>query len=249
MIDMHNHSRFSPDSGEEIENIIKAAQSKGITSLGISDHLDFDFYKEGEFDYESYTEEIDVLKEKYAGEIRIFKGIEYGIVSDLERIEKYMKSREFEYKIASAHSTSGKDLYYCLGGSDDFDIFVDYTKTLYNFTSNFNDYDIIGHIDFPRRYSRLLKEMKPQEFIGLYEPTLKNLVKYGKYIEINTSGSHSYSDLDYPIDEILKLYKDVGGKYVALGSDSHRKENVGEGIQEAYKRAKKIGLDIIPRFK
>lgn len=249
MIDMHNHSKYSPDSREEIENIIKAALSKGITSLGISDHLDFDFYREGEFDYESYSEEISTYKVKYSGKINIFKGIEYGIASDLDRIEKYLNNRNFEYKIASAHSTSGKDLYYCLGGRDDYEILVDYTKTLYDFTSNFNDYDIIGHIDFPRRYSRLLKEMNSSEFIGLYEPILRNLVKYGKYIEINTSGSHSYHDLDYPIDEILKLYRDVGGKYLALGSDSHRKENVGVGILEAYKRAKKIGLDIIPRFR
>ena len=58
------------------------------------------------------------------------------------------------------------------------------------------------------------------------------VIAEGKGIEINTS-SHRYGLQDtMPSTDILKLYRDLGGKILTIGSDSHRPEQLGAYIKE-----------------
>ena len=64
-----------------------------------------------------------------------------------------------------------------------------------------------------------------------------------KVLEINTS-SHRYGLKDStPSRDILKLYKELGGKIITIGSDSHKSEHLGAYIDEAKELLKEIGFD------
>ena len=62
---------------------------------------------------------------------------------------------------------------------------------------------------------------------------LKIVIADGKGIEINTS-SHRYGLKDFtPSRDILRLYQELGGRIVTIGSDSHKPEHLGAFIDEA----------------
>ena len=69
-----------------------------------------------------------------------------------------------------------------------------------------------------------------------------------KCIEINTS-SHRYGLQDLtPSRDILRLYRDLGGRILTIGSDSHRKEHLGAYILDTMEEAKKLGFEEIYTF-
>ena len=77
---------------------------------------------------------------------------------------------------------------------------------------------------------------------------LKTVISDGKGIEINTS-SHRYGLRDLtPSVAILRLYRELGGRILTIGSDSHRKEHLGAFIKDTMEEAKKLGFENICTF-
>ena len=71
---------------------------------------------------------------------------------------------------------------------------------------------------------------------------LKTVIVDGKGIEVNTS-SHRYGLADLtPSREILKLYRELGGRILTIGSDSHKPEHLGAFIDETKQELKTLGF-------
>ena len=91
---------------------------------------------------------------------------------------------------------------------------------------NYKDYSVLGHLDLISRYDENgpypFEKIKP-----MIQEILEIVIQDGKGIEINTS-SHRYGLKDsQPSRDILKLYKELGGKIITIGSDSHKPEHLG----------------------
>ncbi|NSB25846.1 hippurate hydrolase [Clostridium saccharoperbutylacetonicum] len=72
---------------------------------------------------------------------------------------------------------------------------------------------------------------------------LKIVISDGKGIEINTS-SHRYDLNDLtPSKDILRLYKNLGGKILTIGSDTHKKEHLGAYIEATKNELKQLGFN------
>ncbi len=109
------------DGKNSAEEMILAAIDKGLDTVGISGHsftwfdTSYCMSKEGT---ESYLQELDDLKEKYAGRIRVLKGIELDYYADTTRDIDITK---FDYIIGSSHyifASRGKnDFPQCSSGS------------------------------------------------------------------------------------------------------------------------------------
>ena len=86
-----------------------------------------------------------------------------------------------------------------------------------------------------------------QEFILLKDKDivskiLKQVIRDGKGIEVNTS-SHRYGLDDLmPSRDILKHYYQLGGTIITIGSDSHQPDHLGAYIKETRKELKEIGF-------
>jgi histidinol-phosphatase (PHP family) len=81
------------------------------------------------------------------------------------------------------------------------------------------------------------------------------LIAKGKGIEVNTSGLFAPVKKTQPDEGVLRLYKGLGGKIVTIGSDSHQKENIGRGIEQAQELLRRVGFEYVtvyedrtPRF-
>lgn len=78
LCDYHIHTRYSSDSSEEPENIIRHAINEGLAEICFTDHMDLDYPETTEyenpafiFDTAAYYRELSALRTKYAGDIKI----------------------------------------------------------------------------------------------------------------------------------------------------------------------------------
>ena len=94
---LHTHTCYS-DGKKSVEQNIEAAIKLGFVSLGISDHShcshDPATMKAGK--EKEYADHVDVLREKYRGEIDVFTGLELDSMSVCER-------ELYSYIIGSVH--------------------------------------------------------------------------------------------------------------------------------------------------
>lgn len=106
---------------------------------------------------------------------------------------------------------------------------------------NYKNYSVLGHIDFITRYddngTYPFEKVKP-----ILEEVLKTVIADGKGIEVNTSCyRYGLNDLT-PAREILRLYRELGGRIITIGSDSHKKEDLCNYIMETKKELKNLGF-------
>jgi histidinol phosphatase-like PHP family hydrolase len=103
--DFQMHSTWS-DGGETIETMADACRRLGHTCLGITDHSYGLPIARGVTmaDIARQHQEIDALNAKYAGEFRVFKGIEANILGDGALDLQPDERTVFEFVVASPHS-------------------------------------------------------------------------------------------------------------------------------------------------
>ena len=103
---------------------------------------------------------------------------------------------------------------------------------------NIRQYDFIdslGHIDYISRYANYDdNEIHYHEFNEYINEVLKTIIQNEKVMEINTRRLGSKKAYDN-LTEIYKAYSQMGGKYVTIGSDAHRAEDIAKNYMEAIK--------------
>jgi histidinol-phosphatase (PHP family) len=68
-------------------------------------------------------------------------------------------------------------------------------------------------------------------------------------LEINTRGTYDWQNRVGPEDWVLERYRELGGKYVTIGSDAHVTKYVGAGFTEAAAALKRTGFDSYTIYK
>ena len=105
----------------------------------------------------------------------------------------------------------------------------------------YKNYSVLGHMDLIKRYD----EAGIYPF-GEVEPMIREILKVviadGKGIELNTS-FHRYGLAEpMPSMDIFRLYRELGGEIVTIGSDSHKPEHLGAYIGEGKEILKEAGF-------
>lgn len=117
-----------------------------------------------------------------------------------------------------------------------------YYEELLYLVRHYHNYSVLGHMDLITRYDN--EGIYPFENIKpIVSKILKTVIADGKGIEVNTS-SHRYGIEDLtPSRDILKLYKELGGRIITIGSDSHKPEHLGVYIDETKVWLKELGFN------
>lgn len=254
--DYHVHSEFSDDSSEKMENQIERAAALGFDEICFTDHVDYGIKRDWDdprgvewrgsgdermpcanVDCPVYFAELHRLKEKYSGIITVRSGLEFGIqtitVPDFEKLyEKWEK--ELDFVLLSMHQVDNLEFW-----TQDFqrgrtqqEYNEKYYDEIYRTIQMFHHYSVLAHLDLLSRYDEagIYPFEKVRDQIA---EILKLAIREGKGIEINTS-SWKYGLPDtQPSRSILHLYKDLGGKIIAVGSDSHAAEWTGAHFDDA----------------
>lgn len=248
--DQHTHSSFSTDSDEPLEEMVKAAEKKGLQTLCITEHMDMD-YPGGEFilDTESYRKEL--MRVRSQTNIELLFGVELGLMDYLApRLEEYSKARDFDFIIGSSHLVNGQDPYYPgyfqnLGSRTGV---LRYFESILANIRAMDCFDVYGHLDYVVRYSPE-KSYDPVDYREIIDEILRLLIEKGKGIEINTAGLQSGMGYVHPHEFILRRYKELGGEIVTVGSDAHDRRRVAADFDKAEAALSAAGFSYYTIFR
>lgn len=256
--DYHVHSEFSNDSIEPLENHIKKAIELGLDEICFTEHVDYGVKKDWceddieyvydhifdmempntNVDYERYFDALHQLKEKYKDRISIKQGIEEGI--QVHTIERYREltnryGNELDFVLLSIHQIEDKEFWtqeYQKGRSQK-EYNEGYYDELLEIVKRYKDYSVLAHMDLIVRYDK--QGRYPFENVrDKVAEILKIVIADGKGIEVNTSSYQYGLDDLQPSRDLLKLYKDLGGKILTVGSDAHSCKYLANHIREVY---------------
>ncbi len=265
-IDYHVHTEFSDDSIYPMEEVVSDAIKMGIEEICFTDHVDYGIkrdwsdsrgieYRAGgpgepdripmaNVDYDKYEGKIRALQDHYKDLINIKMGVEFGIQTHtISQYKELFVKYPFDFVILSVHQIEDKEFWNqeFQKGKTQQEYNDLYYKEILSIVNNYHDYSVLGHLDLISRYDKRgyypFEKVKP-----LVAEILKTVIADGKGIEINTS-SYRYELTDLtPSRNILRLYRELGGSIITIGSDSHKKEYLGFGIHEAKQELKNLGF-------
>lgn len=250
--DLHTHTTFS-DGIHTIEEMVRGAIEKNLQSIGISDHsyTDFDLrYCIRREALADYHREIRRVREKYAGQIEVYAGLEYDGYTKLESREEY------DYLIGDCHYVKTFDGYHSVDhakdeqwaaietyfGRDAIAYSRAYFET-YAACTIANRPDILGHFDLAAKFG-FVDETDPV-YRDMATEALLACLEVTPVVEMNTGAiSRKVRSTPYPRVFLLSEILAHGGKIV-LSSDAHRAESIGFYFDESIQILKEIGFSSV----
>jgi histidinol-phosphatase (PHP family) len=94
-----------------------------------------------------------------------------------------------------------------------------------------NQYQILGHLDYPARYLPLTLDSY-KKHAALVGNILEILIKRGKALELHTAKLDVEKHFQI-MSWIVKAYVDKGGTMVSVGSDAHSTEAIMRNYDKA----------------
>ena len=241
MYDYHMHSRVSFDARDTGLAMAQAAAQRGLKEICFTDHIDYTPEMDMVFDTAVYNAAYDHLD---VPGLLIRKGMEFGLTPDnTAQLRKDLNRRHFDFVLGSVHLVDGVDVYmepYWAGKDYDTAIRL-YLETTLEAVRVHEDYDVLGHLTFisKARANPRQELLRYADHKGIMDEILRELVKHGKGMELNTSGidrcGGSLPTLDY-----FQRFYDLGGRIVTVGSDAHDTARAGQYTHEMAAELKKI---------
>lgn len=257
LTDVHTHSAFSGDGISPLGDMVAAAQKKGISYYGVSEHFDRDYAVlglkiHGEIipytDAEAYFSAARRLQREYAEKgLRLLVGGEYGFCRNEQCYEEYEQlNRRYlpDFVVNSVHTVDGADCYfpdYFTGKSKEY-AYSRYLEAIVFSLDAPYSYDIVAHIGYVSRNAPYAdKKLRYEEFHALIDAILQKIVEKGKILEVNSSARGAGSDF-LPDTDILTRYFELGGRLVSFASDAHDTLRIAEKRELVVSALKKIGF-------
>lgn len=249
--DYHVHSCFSFDCDEKPENIINQAIKLNMSQICFTDHNDFNWPISGEtpiLDIDDYLHSIDLLRHKYKEKIQILTGIELGLtVENSQLCKNLISSYKFDFVIGSCHIVDNMDPYYSQFWKNrtDRDAFEKYFTSTLEALKLFDDVDTLGHMDYIVRYSpNKDSNYSVADYQDIVDEILTYIISKNIKLEINTANLAKGFTFPNPHTDIIKRYKELGGRYVTIGSDSHKASTIGYGFDIVKGILEQYNLDV-----
>lgn len=269
LIDCHTHTQFSFDSDADIRAMISRAAELNLAAYAITDHCECNWWYPKEHydtplsedfnfgaDYEASVSTITALKEEYAGLVNLICGTEMGqAVQAPEIAAKINADPRVDYIIGSVHQIRNEwDFYYLdyhnMTESAIYSLLDRYFDEILELC-RMNCFDILGHLTYGLRYLGKKNDFTPDmsRYRDVIAESLRTVAQNGKGIEINVSGLRNMEKKTSPTLEYVKLFRDLGGEVISVGSDAHTVEDLGANIAEGAEMAKAAGFRYLCYFK
>lgn len=241
MIDTHVHTHLSCDCEEKMDLYLAEAEKKGVKIICFTEHVDLNPNDYGYMYYkpDAFFGDVQSARALAGGKTEILAGMEFGETHLYPEYLKLLSKYPYDFVLGSIHWV--RDLFpdektqKTVCAEEYFDMYwAEMLKMV-----KFGGFDSLAHIDFPKRYyGKLCYD----------ECVIREIFKYlldaQASLEINTSSLRKGCPDIMPADEILEIYRDMGGKYVTIGSDSHVACDLAADYDKAKASAEKMGLEI-----
>ena len=250
MKDSHVHTNLSHDGKSSIEEYLNIAKEKSVDEITFTEHYDiYDGVKTNlkTLDVDKYREEY--LKNKDDSKVKTNFGIEIGLRPEsYTKIHNMVTNNDFDFIIGSSHITCKKDMSMdptFFEGLTQKEAYMKYfNEVLENINKYYYEFDVYGHLDYVVRYGNYhSQKIDYDDYKDILDTILKTLIRKDKGIEVNTSGIRYGLERTHPSIEIIKRYKDLGGKIITVGSDAHKANDLASYFGLTYRILQLIGYD------
>lgn len=242
IFDTHMHCQYSIDSKMSVEGAKAAALQQNLGII-ITEHWDEDYPTNPEafvFDIEDYFKQLGPYRSK-----KLLLGIEVGMQEETAANDNLLgRKYPFDFILGSMHCVNRRDLYEekTYAGKTKQEAIEEFLLATLTNLKLHDNFDSFAHIDYMCRYMPYDdKELVYAEAPELFDEVFKMLITMDKAIEINTRRLDS-SDAVNSLLVLYKRFRELGGRYVTLGSDAHYKEHVGRRLDIAREIAEAAGL-------
>jgi histidinol-phosphatase (PHP family) len=256
LADYHVHSKGSPDGKCTICEMAAAAVAKGLQEICITDHWDT-IYWDGRprttFDWVAELADLERARQETAGKLTIKLGAEMGeVTQSFDRAEILRRAAPpLDFVIGSVHTANAKynwfDLYYLEPHDRAYynDVIDGYLGEVEKLAC-WGKFSVLGHLSLPLRYlnETLHQNMSFDPWMDRVEEIFRIIIPAGIGIECNTNRGND----PLPGEQILRLYHDLGGEIITLGSDAHDTASVGCVIGERQELLRACGFTYFATF-
>lgn len=241
LFDSHTHSENSPDGVHSIIFMAETALERNMQGLAITDHCECDSLEQYSYEKRLMLTAVDVAKagEAFRGRIIITNGIELGHpLYDYKGAQNILERRHFDFVLLSHHRMRGwqsfAELDYSALTPDALhNMMLQYFEELLEMIA-WGNFDALAHLNLPLRYSMLRcgVHISLSRYADQVDEVLKALIRGDKGLELNTSGLRNNLRDTLPPIWVAQRYRELGGKYVTIGSDAHNASDVGAGVRD-----------------
>lgn len=255
-VDYHTHTSFSADSDAAMEDQCRAAIERGLTHIAFTEHEDYnpDDPTALYFRHADYWREIERCRGVFGDRLLVKGGIE---ISEPHRHKdkaaRVLEAHPWDYVLGSLHWVDQKHNTYL---PEYFTLFGDWRTSFRTYFRELaelaaeGDYDVLAHIDYPARYGGEVygDAYDIAEFEDDVRAALREVIRRGKGIEINTSPWRKGLANPNPPAVAVRWYREMGGEILAIGTDSHRPKDTGTHFLEAAHIARAAGFSRVATF-
>ena len=222
LMDLHMHTLFSSDARMPMEAYCRLAPTVGVKALAFTEHYDANATDTAPlyFDEAAYFSMLHAMQARYGDRLLLLAGVEFSEPHLYPRQLAHVNELPLDVVIGSVHMhrlpDGKKRNYFSAWETPEQQYAAYWADTLACVRAG--GFDVLGHMGLPyRRSGQLLyDEAQLRELFSL-------MLSRGIIPEINTSSAR-WELPDYmPNRTLLQLYRDCGGQYVTIGSDSHFK--------------------------
>jgi histidinol-phosphatase (PHP family) len=243
-IDFHLHADFSADSKMKLEHLLPLALKLNYGELAITEHLDLhprELTVYGIPSLYKYKNLIEHFRSRYP-ELRLHCGIEVGDFQDVRDMAiPILEMMRFDLVIGSVHFIRDHiNVAVPLKQTLTEEEITEYYERNYLLVRNC-PIQVLAHLGVYKRY--YLKQPEESHCLPVIELILKEMISRDIALELNLSCLRKPYGQLLPEPEYLSLYKDMGGRMVTIGSDSHELEHFDSNYQVALDAMQYYGFD------
>lgn len=256
IVDFHVHTDNSYDGNHSATFICEKAEFNNLRAVAFTDHCEVDRcikdYAHERAVFQTYFE-IAKVKSAFRGRFLVLNGIELGQPTYAPEIaERIIKSQNFDVVLGSIHNLrDGFDPYFGESFTEE-ETRIFLKEYFYEMTKmcEWGNFDVLAHLTYPLRYffakSGITVDLN--DYKSEVDEILRLIAKKDIALEINTAGLRQKLKKLQPETDIVKRFRELGGKYISVGSDAHFASDLGKDIPEAFKSAFDAGFNSITLF-
>jgi len=256
IVDCHTHSCRSFDAVPSVMWLAKKASEQGLGGIAVTDHCEINVEgKQKLWSYRKLAKSArEAVKAKEKG-LSMLCGVELGQPTyHPESAKRVLEGAEYDIVLGSIHYLrDGRDFYYLRytdGSCDPAEVYDRYLDEVLRMAEE-SDFDSLAHLTYPLRYiyGRDGVRLDMARYEDKYEQILTVLVQRGKALEINTSGARRENGFMLPDTRLVRRFRELGGKYITLGSDTHKPAQFAAGLEQGARQALAAGFTEAVYFK
>jgi histidinol-phosphatase (PHP family) len=242
--DNHVHTQFSWDApgAASMTRNCEQALAVGVGCVAFTDHLDFTDWTDGDLigaenldprrysamrllDVTGYLAAIEECRERFP-DLRILSGAEIGEAHMFAVSAAALVARAgFDRVLGSLHAipfdgrlTAADQLFGVMPAAE---VMRRYFAEVVRLVEGSDIFEVLAHLDFPRRsWPQSAGPYDETAFEAEYRAVLRALAASGRVLEVNTKSPLASV-------ELMRWWRDAGGRAVSFGSDAHQPWRVG----------------------